>query len=93
MLMMMIQTKRKVTKGNVAARSANVDDDVDDEPNDPDNPSLNSVAQDDEATEDEREPWIDYMMRATHKADDSTTAIGTKPRISKQSGAYWKQAR
>ena len=41
-------------------------------------PSFSSVPGEDEAKEDEIEPWVGHTVRATHKADDFMTATETE---------------
>ena len=43
--------------------------------------------------EDELEPRVDYMVPATHKADDPLAANGITSRILRESRMYWNQAR
>ena len=54
------------------------------------NPSLNSVPQHDETTEDELEPCVEYVVRTTHTADDLLTIFGITPWIARQSRPHWK---
>ena len=43
--------------------------------------------------EDELEPWVDYITRATHHADGLLAASGITLWILRQSQIYWRQAR
>ena len=55
------------------------------------NPSFDSVPQDE--LEDKLGPWVNYIVRATHKADNLVTANGITSRILRQSRIYWEKAR
>ena len=53
------------------------------------NPSFDEVLNDN--PEDELEPGSDYMVRATHVADDLLAASGIMSWILRQGRVYWKQ--
>ena len=55
------------------------------------NPCFDEISDDD--LEEELEPWVDYTVRATHKADDLLAASRITSWILRQSKVYWKQAR
>ena len=55
------------------------------------NPSFDEVPHDE--PEDELESWVDFKVRATHKADDLLAALGITSWILEKSRIHWKQAR
>ena len=54
------------------------------------NRCLDEISED--SPEDELEPWVDYITRATHKADDLSAASGITSWILRQSKICWRQA-
>ena len=54
-------------------------------------PCFDDISEDN--AEDELEPWVDYITRATHKADNLLTASGITLWILRQKQTYWRQAR
>ena len=55
------------------------------------NPRFDEISEDN--AEDELEPWVDYITRATHKADELLAASGTTSCIPRQSQICWRQGR
>ena len=91
---------------SAVAHDADVDEVADDEPHNPQhegerdtvginlqdsNPSSDSVPK--VELEDEREPWVDHIARATHNADDLLAANGITSCIPRHSRIYWEPAR
>ena len=102
---MIIPTKRKFKEGNSATHAANVDDDADDEPHDPqprtkgghDSAQLQNPNEQEERNHDVQSNVFfssvsqdDEETEHEPEADDLVTAHGIKPSILRQSKAYWK---
>ena len=54
------------------------------------NPCFDEIPED--SPEDEQEPWVDYMKKATHKANHLLAANRFTSWILRQSWIYWRQA-
>ena len=55
------------------------------------NPCFDEIPEDN--PEDELEPWVDHITRASRKADDLLAASGITSWILRQRQIYWRQAR
>ena len=72
-----LTTKQKRTR--LRSTSKTPHDQLENSHNVDSNTSPISSPQDDEATEDQPAPWVDFMLSATHKVDELMTASGITP--------------